>query len=489
VHSATVSAARPLADISGWDTSRLALTPPAGYHGTLSITATATAVEMANGSSASISQTLTVQVDAVAQPPSLALQPRAVPQSRQMIATVWDDGAWNGRPSRIDQSQYCDWNVLPAANGMDPAFTVWHDGDRSLDAYGHRVRLHAPQGSDSSWLGLTNYGARSSQTLGIERDLPTQDGATYSLSFDYAGALGLDAAHTQLGVYLDGACIGRYSALGGASALAWQGVTLQYQGNGQPRHLRFQLEGASATSELRGAMLHGLQVVETLSERADTVYGIAGQAIALPRIAAQLAVDPNLAKGQTDPNARLKVELLGLPTGAVLSDGTLQATIGDDGRIDVTGWNLNQLNLQLDGCGEDEASSFTLQVRATAVEANNGSSASTTRDLAVQLLDGPACATPAGINPYVSYVNNAAISESHVADDTPTLSVTPLMPLMPQDGSCEIHVGRHEQRGESSRRADDHAISMEDWMHSLEQSIGAAFYSEMEKAQGGRTEH
>ena len=126
-----------------------------------------------------------------------------------------------------------------------------------------------------------------------------------------------------------------------------------------------------------------------------------GTAIALPGIAAQLAA--------TDQNAVLKNELLGLPPGSVLSDGvrTVTTTISA-AVIDLTGWTLGTLSVRLPNTS---ASTVQLQVRSTSVEVGSTSSAGTMRNVTVQVLAGTACATPASVSPYASYVNNTAFTQ------------------------------------------------------------------------------
>jgi hypothetical protein len=79
-----------------------------------------------------------------------------------------------------------------------------------LNAAGRNVTVQAAQGAGENWLALNN-GVNSGtssyyDSLGIGRDVPTIDGATYTFTLDYAGALGLSAANTRIGVYVDGWC-------------------------------------------------------------------------------------------------------------------------------------------------------------------------------------------------------------------------------------------------------------------------------------------
>ena len=139
------------------------------------------------------------------------------------------------------------------------------------------------------------------------------------------------------------------------------------------------------------------------------------------------------------------------PVGATVTDGKNSATITASGQVlNVSGWNLNALSLTVpsdygsgdcgdggdgygDGDDDDDDSgsgsgTINLQVVATSVEPANGSMASIARDVTVQLLSGQACATPAGVNSYVSYANSQATTQS-IAPSTGSVVVSPLVPV------------------------------------------------------------
>ncbi|MDK2126900.1 hypothetical protein [Parachitinimonas caeni] len=63
--SFTASANNTVADLTGWNLSTLALTPPIQFSGKLELSVVATAIEASNGHRATVSQTLTLQVDPV----------------------------------------------------------------------------------------------------------------------------------------------------------------------------------------------------------------------------------------------------------------------------------------------------------------------------------------------------------------------------------------------------------------------------------------
>jgi hypothetical protein len=103
-----------------------------------------------------------------------------------------------------------------------------------------------------------------------------------------------------------------------------------------------------------------------------------------------------------------------LPKDAtIISDGIRSVTLHHDGEtLDLAGWRLDKLALtppwEFDG-------EIALQVRTTATEQDDGSTATIVREIEVRVLEGHACATPPGLNPFVSYLNPSAVI-SHSAD-------------------------------------------------------------------------
>jgi hypothetical protein len=232
------------------------------------------------------------------------------------------------------------------------------------------------------------------------------DGATYTLSLDYAGALGLAPANTRIGVYVDGVQVGSYAGTSSNTALNWEELTFSFKGNGKPRTVRIQLEGGTDISTARGAMIDALKVVETLPSSATTAYGFVNGTVSLPVIGSKLA--------DGDVDARLKTEISGLPVGSILGDGTRQVkVVYGMGPIDVSAWNLAKLVVTPP---PSYAGTIALQVRATSTELSNASSATVLRDIALQILTGSACATPAILNPLLSFVNDTAVVVATGAD-------------------------------------------------------------------------
>jgi hypothetical protein len=409
-HSFTVTDTQRVADITGWTTSALTFRPPASFSGHLELQAQATAIELSNGSRATTTQMLEVQVDAVAQAPKVTLAARTdTSVSRELVNTSWESACDSTSGATVAYSCSVEgWDlVAPAANKFS-AFEFWGAGDTMKAANGTSVKVQPASGNGNNWLALTNgvgaSGTQNYQSLGVERDVPTVANAVYTLTLDYAGALGLPASATQIGIYVDGQRIATYANTSANTGLNWLPLTFQFLGNGATRNVSLVLEGGTGTTPARGAMIDDLRVVETLPDGNGTVYGIAGSAIPLPRIDSALA--------DTDGSSKLKLELLGLRAGAVLSDGTRSVTLAQAGQVvDVSGWDATKLSVKAPAgyCG-----TLQLQARATSTEAN-GSMATTTQAFAVNVLSGTATTTPATANPYVTLATSAPVATAATA--------------------------------------------------------------------------
>ena len=465
-HSATVAGAGQAVDISGWNTGALSLTPPADFNGSLTLQATATSMESVGGSTASVSRNLTLDVAAVAQPPVLTLAPPAGSVSRSLIATTWEPVCNNGyTATMVGARRFAGWTLLPVAQGMQPAFEI-RAGDGQA----------ASPDAGREWLGLTNGVGSRYQSPGISQSINTIAGAQYTFSFHYAGQPGLTGANTQIGVYLDGQLLGSYSDTSGS--LDWQPLSYRFTGDGGTHTLSVQLINGTDTRILRGAMIDDLNLIETLPDSASTVYGFADSPIALPQISDGLAAnDPGL----------LATTLLGLPEGATVSDGSHSITI--DGRTpaaDISGWNLAKLSITVPHDCRDDNAGFTLQVVATSTDAATGSTASTTQSVTVNLLDGEACATPVGVNPYVSYVNRQPIVRSSGPVYGSHVTASPLTPLA---GGYVIttNPGHNDgDDGDGDNNACDTGGDGNPWQpdmdglwNSLSDSVSSALFSEL----------
>jgi hypothetical protein len=463
--SFTVSDAARVVNLTGWNTAALVLQPPANYSGTLNVQVQATSIETATGGRATVTKQLQVQVAAVADAPVLNMTARNVSLSRELLSTSWESVTNRNRNFTLvagkPGSTLEGWSVLQSDTGKQTAFEIWSAGDQMRNTAGQLVTVQAPAGGSRNWLQLNNAAGQGHQTLGIYRGIQTIESAVYSLSFDYAGALGLPDANTRVGIYVDGQQVGSYADTSSLTALNWRALNFQFSGNGGVRELLIRIEGGNTANNGRGAMVDNIRIVETLPAGNNQVYGLVGTAIALPIINASLR--------DTDGSESLKVELLGLPAGATLSDGTRSITLPSGGAINLTGWNLATLSLVPPSGFVGELS---LQVRATSTEASNGATASVTQALTVRVLSGVIANTPLTVSPYVTFTSGGgSTTSSSGTGTTPTQIV--VGPMVSDSGLLTISLAPAlwPRTWEEEEAADqDPAGTLSDeWLQELEQ--------------------
>jgi len=292
----------------------------------------------------------------------------------------------------LNSATFEGWSVLPAGRDRTAAFEVWAEGDRMRNAGGNTATVHANPGDGSQWLALTNGKTTTYQTVGIERSVQTIAGAVYTLTFDYAGALGLALGNTRVVFEVDGKRIDSYAAISPNTALSWHSVSFQFDGNGSQRVLTLRLEGDNSVATSRGAMLDVIRLVETLPNGVGDVYGFGGTPIDLPEVVARLK--------STAVSEQLRVTIGGLAVGSLLSDGVRSVAVTTAAQvIDLVAWDLLHLELVAPAAF---TGTMALTLRATSVEPSNGSTSSVEQAVTVHVLAGKAASTPVGLNPYVT---------------------------------------------------------------------------------------
>lgn len=74
------------------------------------------------------------------------------------------------------------------------------------------TRWPTPTTAITSWR-LTTPAVASSRPLGIERQITTDKGASYSLTFDLAGRLGYGRETTRVAVYVDDVLVNTFDTV------------------------------------------------------------------------------------------------------------------------------------------------------------------------------------------------------------------------------------------------------------------------------------
>ncbi|WP_291995607.1 tandem-95 repeat protein [Candidatus Accumulibacter sp. ACC003] len=347
------------------DEQRLIYTPDANWSGEDTFTYLAD-----DGQARSAVATVRLVVTPLADAPKLSVAEAA---AREVFRTGWESigNAWPGA-TFVKAGELEGWRLLgePSASAAS-GIKAWHTGNLIADATGRPRAIAAAPGNGFYWLQLTYAGGSRYPTQAIERKLETVAGARYTLSFDLAGVPGYGAEQARVGIMVDGQPIASVASPSPIEGLAWQTYSVQFIASGGTQTLRIAAEATPRPIRDSGLMIDDIALSETL----PTASGDEDTAIRLPAIDAALL--------DTDGSETLAIVISGLPAGATLSDGSKRFTATGDaadehhgegsGRVDISGWNLEQLYFTPP---PDAHGRFVLTVLATTTEQANQAHAS-----------------------------------------------------------------------------------------------------------------
>jgi hypothetical protein len=327
--------------------------------------------------------------------------------TRERFHTSWESAPNRNRNFTIlPVSTLEGWRSVSEGDGGcggQDAFIIWSSGDRMKDGCNSSVTVYAAPGDGKNWLEIGDAEGHGHQTYGIERDVRTRAGATYTFSFDYAGRPGYTADFTSLGFYVDGVLIGSYANTSPSTGLNWQPVAFQFTGNGTLQTIRLVTTATSSQSNGRGAMVDNL----VLTEEMPLNTGYSGSPIKLSSIVASLS--------DTDGSESLVLTVGAIPVGATLTDGINSFTAATGcTSVDVTAWALDNLYLT---SVSGYTGSFDLAIGATAIEAVTLETASHAVTLTVTVV-------PANIqSPIVIDLNGDGVKTVSLKDSTGTFDL------------------------------------------------------------------
>nr|WP_297923950.1 tandem-95 repeat protein [uncultured Agitococcus sp.] len=348
----------------------ISYTPNANYSGEDSFT-----YQVNDGQANSNVATVRLHIAAVADAPILTINNNSNP-TRELFRTSWESVSdRNYTSTLVEQTQLEGWTLLTKpdnSRGGSNGFEIWSSDDRMADSQNKKRTVTAMIGNGNNWLELNNARNNMAQSLGIQRQVDTVAGATYTLSMDVAGRLGYSSDYTKIGIYVDGVRIGDDDSTSGNMALNWQAKQFSFVGNGRKQTIQILGEATKQDGIGRGMMIDDI----ILTERLANNTGLEDISIKLSAISARLKDD--------DDSETLALTIEAIPVGATLSDGTRSFTATSTNRtVNITTWNLSNFSLTPP---KDFNGTINLQVKATATERSNGSTASTTETLTVKVL-------------------------------------------------------------------------------------------------------
>jgi hypothetical protein len=247
---------------------------------------------VSDGQAASVASHLDIDIAAVGDAPTLRLLGDTV--KRQVFSTGWESAPNVGSQSTlVDAGVFEGWSLVTGTDmhgvgqglgGGKDGFEIWSSGDQMADAYARLHTVNVAANGGNNWLEINDAGGSQFQTLGIARQITTEKGASYSLSFDLAGRLGYDRDTTRIAVYVDNVRIASFDNTSGSNALNWQHVVANFVGDGGKQVIRIVTDASDRDMGGRGMMLDNI----ALDESVQLNHGRQGGTVLLQGVQAAL---------------------------------------------------------------------------------------------------------------------------------------------------------------------------------------------------------
>jgi hypothetical protein len=392
-------------DVTNWSLSELTLAAPADSDVDFSLQVTATAIELANGDASTSTGTISVEVNAVADEPTLVVP-----------ATIRTDSIL-GSPEFTITAELSDTDgseVLEIVVGDLPAGTVISDGANSFTATARNndvdiagwslstLTVTAPVEVTADFvLTITttateqeNGNSFSSadtilveveavadepkltvpRTIRVDEDLQS---APFKISADLVDTDGSEFLTLTVSDVPDGAVLSdganTFTATAGTTSVditSWNltQLTITAPPNSD---VNFDLSVTASATETMNAdtavRTDSIDVrVEAVADQ-PTLTVPATVTVAEDDLSDPFTISSTLT--DTDGSESLGIKISGVPKGVTISDGTNSFTSGRlSGKVDVTDWDLTQLTITP---ADDSSNDFTLTVTSTATENDN----------------------------------------------------------------------------------------------------------------------
>ncbi|MDN5434530.1 MAG: hypothetical protein L0G10_12860, partial [Acinetobacter sp.] len=317
--------------------------------------------------------TVNIQIEAIADQPVISIGSTTTQEI--LFQTGWETAVNKDLTSTLlEQNVFEGWTLLKGLDcnlfGND-GFEIWSNNDRMENAYGQLKAVQAKAGNGQNWLELNDAGLFQAQTLGISRNIQTEVGRSYNLSFDYAGRIGFSECYTQIGIYVDGKRIATYANTSPNDQLNWKNIQFSFVGTGKSQNIQIQIDAPLTNLSGRGAMIDNI----VLATNKTLNVGFEDQSMQLPTLQASLQ--------DNDGSELLKLAITGLPIGSLLTDGVHTFEVKPQNTVaDVSLWSLNTLKFTPP---KDFSGELKVQFVASSVERSNSSVATAIHELTLQV--------------------------------------------------------------------------------------------------------
>ena len=370
----------------------LSIKPPENSNEDFSLTVTTTTTEESSGATTTNTASLDVDVTGVADAPSLT-------------ASVGEPTIEVGEGTTPAPTTVFSSNFGASEQGFVDSVDGWSTNSEAIETWDSS----SGHSGDGAYIELNDDAIDSyDDATSINRDFPTEEGATYTLTFSYSPRPGYDADVNKMDIRIDGEAIETVSADGtGNSDNEWQTFTVTFTGTGESMNLEF-LSTGEAQDYGRGMRLDDIELTEQMPDEPGETT-------------AEYPLDITSSLQDTDGSETLSITVDNLPDGAVLSAGTDNG----DGSWTLDAGDLEGLTVTLSG--DNALDGFTFSVSATATE-DDGDTNTVSTTITVDAPDVDAAGATITENDASGFEDTAIALDIDIdmadADGSETLSVT-----------------------------------------------------------------
>ncbi|WP_426199774.1 retention module-containing protein, partial [Pseudomonas sp. DC3200b2] len=401
-NSFTATATNGSVDVSGWNLSGISFNAGSNVSGSWTLTVTGTSIEAANGSTATTSNTITVNVTPVADAPAVD-SARAVSGDEDTsialgtVATYTDnDGSEthttviSGIPAGATLSDGTNSFTATATNGSVDVST-WNLSGISFNAGSNVSGNWNLTVTGTSTETANNATSTTVGTIAVSVT-PVADAAvvpaqTLTTSEDTSIALGTVATYADNDGSETHTTVISGIPVGATISDGTHSYTSQVGGDGTVDVSGWNLSGISLTPAANSSDTITLVVTGTSTEAANGSTATTSNTITVnvtPVADAPTITESREVSGDEDTNISLgtvasyadndgsethTTVISGIPAGATLSDGTNSFTAtATNGSVDVSGWNLSGISFN---AGSNVSGNWNLTVTGTSTETAN----------------------------------------------------------------------------------------------------------------------
>ena len=297
---------------------------------------------ISDGKGGSDAATVTINIDAVADVPTLTI----VSKTETIFTSSFEDQA--GDDKKQFSLEVDGWTPI---NGEE-AIETWESGVDMSDG-------GIVSASDGNQFIELNSASHFESAKGVEREINTEEGTLYTLTLDVAPRPGFGEEYNSFDIIVDGVVVGSWSGSSPKEqGLDWSSIEVSFYGSSEPQNIQLVSTGTHHDSG-RGVLIDNLAIKEVN----DISLGNNGF---VTEIILSNYMDGELT--DTDGSETLSYELSNLPADALILVGDEFIPI-NNGMVELTADQLSTAKIQLP---LSYTGKISVSIVAISTEASNG---------------------------------------------------------------------------------------------------------------------